>query len=1028
MADDVTQRRLVPSERQVAFGAVAPEVAFVDHADADDDATRIDLRGVVRQWVRDADPRGIEGPVIPIAVLALSALFGAWDDVAFGILLPEIQSEFAISLGFLVGLSTQLLIITTIVGPPMGYLADRVKRVWMVRIGAVLGNVASILAGTAGSVPALVGSRVLGGVAEGVGKPAGFPLLTDYYAAKSRARVFSFLFAAGSLGTVIGPTVAGELASRFGWRSALIVLGCLATFVSFGTFFLREPKRGMQDRLEMGASEEVAEREQPPVTFGEGWRAARSIGTLRRFWIASPILYIGGTGATLLMGLYFARVFQLGARERGWILTAGAVVGFVGIVFSGPVTDRLLRDRPGRVLSLLGTVVVAQAASFALLSASPSLILSVAFTLPIAFASALIQPAFITLISLVVPPRIRGFGIQTTSWFNLIGILFFRPLVVLAEGYGMRKGLLVFVPFFIIGGIVIASAAGGVDRDIRAAMAASMADEEAVRARLSGRNKMLICRDVDVDYDGVQVLFNVDFDVDEGEVVALLGTNGAGKSTLLRAIAGIQEPSNGAIFLDGIDITHAPPFENAARGVVMMPGGSATFPTLTVEENLHTAAWLHREDAEFVRARTNEVLELFPILRERLQMQAGNLSGGEQQMVGLGQALLMKPRLLMIDELSLGLAPSVVQQLLDVLEQIHAQGTTILLVEQSLNVALTIAERAVFMEKGEIRFDGPTEELLAHPELVRSVFMGGGVSGGGIVTTPRARQAHADAPHPMLEVHDVAVSFGGVQALRAASLTVAPGEIVGIIGPNGAGKTTLFDVVSGFVQPDAGEVQIDGLTVDTLVPDARSRLGLARSFQSARLFPALTVRENIAVALERRAVKNPGLAIVSSPKLRKGEQKLYRRVDGLIELLGLNAFADKFVGELSTGSRRAVDVACVMAAEPKMLLLDEPSSGLAQAETEELGPVITRIVRETGCGVLVIEHDMPLISSMSDRLVAMELGTTIVDGTPAEVMNDPRVLASYLAASSSVIERSNSARVGALAAAALDSTHKENPT
>jgi branched-chain amino acid transport system ATP-binding protein len=391
-----------------------------------------------------------------------------------------------------------------------------------------------------------------------------------------------------------------------------------------------------------------------------------------------------------------------------------------------------------------------------------------------------------------------------------------------------------------------------------------------------------------------------------------------------------------------------------------------------------------------------------------MDMLAGNLSGGEQQMVGLGQAFLMKPRLLMIDELSLGLAPAVVERLLGIIREIHAQGTTILLVEQSLNVALTIAERAVFMEKGEIRFDGPTEELLSRPELVRSVFMGGGSSGGGIATTPRERPTPAAVAQPMLEVVDAAVQFGGVLALRSASLRVAANEIVGIVGPNGAGKTTLFDLVSGFVPADRGRIVLDGTDLAGLTPDARARLGLGRSFQSAKLFPALTVRESIAVALEQRAVKNPALALLWTAKVRKGEQKLYRRVDGLIELLGLGAFADKFVGELSTGSRRAVDVACIMAAEPKMLLLDEPSSGLAQAETEELGPVLTRIVKETGCGVLVIEHDMPLITSMSDRLVAMELGTTIADGPPASVLSDPRVLASYLSASDAVIERSSS--------------------
>ncbi|TAL22422.1 MAG: ATP-binding cassette domain-containing protein, partial [Frankiales bacterium] len=238
------------------------------------------------------------------------------------------------------------------------------------------------------------------------------------------------------------------------------------------------------------------------------------------------------------------------------------------------------------------------------------------------------------------------------------------------------------------------------------------------------------------------------------------------------------------------------------------------------------------------------------------------------------------------------------------------------------------------------------------------------------------------------------------------------------IGPNGAGKTTLFDLVSGFTTPDRGSVLLAGVDVTGATPDARARAGLGRSFQSARLFPALTVRECIAVALERRAVRNPLLAAVWAPQVRASERRLSRRVDRLVDLLGLEAYADATLAELSTGSRRAVDVACILASEPSLLLLDEPSSGLAQAETEALGPLLARVVRETGCGMLVIEHDLPLVTSLSDRMVAMEGGAVLVTGTPAEVRSDPRVLASYLAASDDVVQRSG--RMAALAAVLED--------
>ncbi len=160
-----------------------------------------------------------------------------------------------------------------------------------------------------------------------------------------------------------------------------------------------------------------------------------------------------------------------------------------------------------------------------------------------------------------------------------------------------------------------------------------------------------------------------------------------------------------------------------------MPGGKGVFPTLTVAENLRLAGWLIRKDQDRVEAAKAEVETLFPILKQRSAQMAGNLSGGEQQMLALGGALMTRPELLMIDELSLGLAPTIVGQLLEVVREIHRRGTTIVIVEQSVNVALNLAERAVFMEKGEVRFTGPTSELLERPDILRSVFIAGASAG-----------------------------------------------------------------------------------------------------------------------------------------------------------------------------------------------------------------------------------------------------------------------------------------------------------
>jgi branched-chain amino acid transport system permease protein len=224
-------------------------------------------------------------------------------------------------------------------------------------------------------------------------------------------------------------------------------------------------------------------------------------------------------------------------------------------------------------------------------------------------------------------------------------------------------------------------------------------------------------------YGSLQVLFGVDLEVADGEMVALLGTNGAGKSTVLRAVAGLVPATGGTVELAGESLSGVPTDRIAARGFALVPGGRGVFPTLTVVENLRLATWLLRSDPGAAAAR-EDMLELFPALRDRLGVMAGNLSGGEQQMLSLAMAFVTRPRVLCIDELSLGLAPAVVAQLCDRVRRIHAAGTTVVLVEQSVNVALLLAGRALFLEKGEVRFSGPTADLLERPDLLRSVFIG----------------------------------------------------------------------------------------------------------------------------------------------------------------------------------------------------------------------------------------------------------------------------------------------------------------
>ena len=379
----------------------------------------------------------------------------------------------------------------------------------------------------------------------------------------------------------------------------------------------------------------------------------------------------------------------------------------------------------------------------------------------------------------------------------------------------------------------------------------------------------------------------------------------------------------------------------------------------------------------------------------------------------------------MIDELSLGLAPTIVGQLLEVVREIHSRGTTIVIVEQSVNVALNLAQRAVFMEKGEVRFTGPTSDLLERPDILRSVFIAGASAGASEPepepTTPGRRKKEPlvaakaaipeDAP-VLLECRGVVKRFGGITAVSDVDLQLRDGQILGLIGHNGAGKTTLMDCISGFLPIESGRILVRGHDVTEWQPHERAKAGVARSFQDALLYPSLTVAETIAVARERHlASKDMVAAAFQLPASYESELAVAAKVDELIELMGLGAFRQKLTGELSTGSRRIVDLACILAQDPKVLMLDEPSGGVAQKETEALGPLLLRVREQVGCSVLVIEHDMPLLRVICDHMIALELGGIIAEGTPEAVLEHPAVIESYLGTDDTAINRSGAVGV-----------------
>ncbi len=239
---------------------------------------------------------------------------------------------------------------------------------------------------------------------------------------------------------------------------------------------------------------------------------------------------------------------------------------------------------------------------------------------------------------------------------------------------------------------------------------------------------LFAAEDIRVSYGKLEVLAGVSVSVDAGESVALLGTNGAGKSTFLRAVSGVQPTTAGRVLLDGDDVTGQGPRALLDRGVVHVPGGHCTFPRLTVDESLRVAMWPFRDDRGRVEAALDRIHDRFPILLERRGQLAGSLSGGEQQMLALARALASPPRLLIVDELTLGLAPTVIERLVAVVDDLHRDGAALLVVEQRLATAVRITERAYFLERGRVQFEGPTAELTERDDLVRAVFLSGASS------------------------------------------------------------------------------------------------------------------------------------------------------------------------------------------------------------------------------------------------------------------------------------------------------------
>ncbi len=970
--------------------------------------------------------RGFFDSLGPVGLLPLVVLFGLnmvdeFDQVAFGALAPEIRNHFNLSSATFILIVSLSGALSILLAAPLGYFADRYNRVRIAQIAALIWGFAAIGTGLAPVLGVLIAARFVGGIGRLVNEPVHPSLLADYYPPASLPNVFGVHRFANIMGNIAGP-VAGAIAAVFAasviaeWRPVFVILAIPTFVLLLFTMRMHEPVRGAT------IDPDSAARATEAFRFGEAYRRLKAIKTLKRTWVAAFFFGAGVIPLASFLSLFFEDIYGMGPVGRGFMVMLRGAGGAVGLVIGARATRKLqTTDQLDRLPIVTAAMIVSFGLGMVGMALSPWLAGSIVFAFLLSVGASGFLPAYLTTVARVGPPRIRSQGYAYSLLFFAVGGVFLsRVAAGVGDQHGLRAGLLLLSVFVALGGIVGLTVRRFIRRDIDEATKSIKAQEAAESGTF------LVCKGIDVAYDQVQVLFDVDFEIAEGEIIALLGTNGAGKSTLLKAISGLVDPIGGAIFFEGRDITHADANAKSEAGIVQVPGGRGVFPTLTVGDNIRAAGWLYRDDPEYRKEAVERVLKYFPILQRRWDTPAGSLSGGEQQMLSLAQAFIARPKLMLIDELSLGLAPTIVESLLEIVRAIHDNGTTIVLVEQSVNTALKLAKRAAFMEKGEIRFTGPTEELLKRPDILRAVFLKGGArqqqegqpnrggSGGRShagAQRPRStgsareraaleRRRKAILKRPIvLQTRGLSKRYGGIIAVDDVDLNLHHGEILGLIGPNGAGKTTIFDLVSGFTPTNGGRIEFMGFDVTRWPPSDRARAGLGRSFQDARLWQALTVKEAIAVACERHVdVTSPLPSIFSTPLAQDSEAEVMRRVEELIELLRLGAFRDKFLSELSTGSRRIVEIAAILAHEPTAVILDEPSSGIAQRETEALGPLLRQVRDHLGCSMLVIEHDMPLITNLADRMYALDQGRIIVAGTPQDVINHPAVVESYLGA------------------------------
>jgi ABC-type branched-subunit amino acid transport system ATPase component/predicted MFS family arabinose efflux permease len=667
-----------------------------------------------------------------ILSLLLVNVIETFDQVALQVLAPDIQDSLEVSKTTLQGLTSLGGVVLVVATLPFAWLADRHVRTRILAAATTIWSLCMMLTGAVAAPWQMGLARAGAGFGASARIPISPSLIADKYPIGVRTRMFAFENLGRPLGLVLGPFIVGAVAAQAsdadGWRWAMVAIAIPALFISIALMFLREPARGSNEQ-EAVLGRILDDDGEPPVRLSSVAARLKKVRTFRYLTLGIGMLGFALVSVPVRLSFLFDETYDFSAYKRGWVLSLTYIPALIVIPIAGRYGDRLFRRDPRWAVRLFGWLVIGYGL---FITVGTQLAPVEPLIVCVAIANACQLAAFTQVgptISAVVPYRMRAQAFALIGFYIFLLGGFFGGLMVaaVADAYGERTGILVVVPFAaLLGGLLVMRGARYMKRDI-SLVVEELLDEQEEQRRITADPEnvpVLQVHNLDTSYGPVQILFDVNLEVQRGEVLALLGTNGAGKSTLLRTISGLVIPDRGVVRMNGKTITLTDPEIRVAMGMIQVPGGEGIFPNQTIAENLEVWSWLI-EDPSRRAERVEAALETFPALKDRLKSRAGSLSGGQQQMLAVSKAVMLEPELLLIDELSLGLAPLVVQELLEVVEGLRSTGVTMVIVEQSVNVALAIADRAVFMERGRVRFEGAASELLDRDDLLRAVFLSG---------------------------------------------------------------------------------------------------------------------------------------------------------------------------------------------------------------------------------------------------------------------------------------------------------------